>query len=69
VNFTKVDSLYCEGLKPLMYSDKVMETTGIGWHRCGSKIAYFRNEPEYDQANVLVKTVYSIIFLVNLMVK
>lgn len=44
VNFAKVDSLYGEGLKPLLYSEKGAQETGVGWQRCGSRIAYYRNE-------------------------
>jgi len=45
VNFAKADSLYRDGLKPLMYSKKEAEMNGVGWHRCGSRIVYYRNDP------------------------
>jgi hypothetical protein len=31
-------------MKPLMYSEKRAEIDGIGWQRCGERIAYYRNE-------------------------
>jgi len=45
VNFAKNDSLYRDGLKPLMYSKKEAEINGTGWQRCGTRIVYYRNEP------------------------
>lgn len=47
VNFAKGDSLYLEGMKPLMYSEKLAEAEGTGWERCGTRIAYYRNEFMY----------------------
>lgn len=44
VNFAKADSLYLEGMKPLMYSEKRVDMEGIGWSRCGTRIAYYRND-------------------------
>ncbi|XP_046456232.1 cytosolic carboxypeptidase 2-like isoform X2 [Daphnia pulex] len=44
VNFAKADSLYLEGMKPLMYSEKRADAEGIGWTRCGTRIAYYRND-------------------------
>jgi len=31
-------------MKPLMYSEKQAEIDGVGWQRCGERIAYYRNE-------------------------
>lgn len=44
VNLTKPDSLYKEGMRPLMYSTTDATNNNIGWRRCGENIAYFRNE-------------------------
>ncbi|XP_044737315.1 cytosolic carboxypeptidase Nna1-like isoform X4 [Chrysoperla carnea] len=44
VNFAKPDSLYNEGMKPLMYSTKDAQLHSIGWRRCGKNISYFANE-------------------------
>lgn len=43
VNLTKPDSLYKEGMRPLMYST-ADAANNIGWRRCGENIAYFRND-------------------------
>jgi len=43
LNFVKPDSSYNSGMKPLMYSRKEAESTGIGWHRCGEDIAYYQS--------------------------
>uniref|UniRef100_A0A182YQW2 Peptidase M14 domain-containing protein n=1 Tax=Anopheles stephensi TaxID=30069 RepID=A0A182YQW2_ANOST len=44
INLTKPDSLYKEGMRPLMYSTMDAECNQVGWRRCGDNIAYFRNE-------------------------
>ncbi|KAG5685061.1 hypothetical protein PVAND_014262 [Polypedilum vanderplanki] len=44
VNLTKPDSLYKEGMRPLMYSTADATNNNIGWRRCGENIAYYRNE-------------------------
>jgi cytosolic carboxypeptidase protein 2/3 len=52
VNLTKPDSLYREGMRPLMYSTKEAEVNEIGWRRCGTNIAYFRNDDNnYNNSN------------------
>jgi hypothetical protein len=37
----KPDSTYNIGMKPLLYSVKEAEQTGIGWYRDGFNIAYY----------------------------
>lgn len=44
VNLTKEDSLYNEGMKPLMYSVKDSQLHSIGWRRFGDNITYFSND-------------------------
>lgn len=44
VNLAKPDSLYNEGMKPLLYSTKDAQLHSIGWRRCGKNISYFANE-------------------------
>ncbi|XP_065077509.1 uncharacterized protein Nna1 isoform X2 [Ochlerotatus camptorhynchus] len=53
INLTKPDSLYKEGMRPLMYSTLCAEYNHIGWQRCGENIAYFRNDSEngYNHSN------------------
>lgn len=44
MNFMKSGSLYNEGMKPLMYSEKDATEKNIGWVRVGSDIKYYRND-------------------------
>eukprot|EP00940_MAST-03C_sp_MAST-3C-sp2_P001519 g1519.t1 len=43
INLLKSDSLYNYGLRPLLYSKRLAEDKGIGWHRCGVDICYYAN--------------------------
>ncbi|XP_056640119.1 cytosolic carboxypeptidase Nna1-like isoform X3 [Diorhabda sublineata] len=43
-NCSKENSLYNEGMKPLMYSKKDSQLHCIGWRRCGQNISYFCND-------------------------
>ena len=43
VNFTKPDSLFNLGMRPVVYSCVDASTKGIGWVRSGSEINYFSN--------------------------
>ncbi|XP_074049735.1 cytosolic carboxypeptidase 3 isoform X3 [Macrotis lagotis] len=43
VNFTKPDSLYNRGMRPLFYSEKEAKMNNIGWQRTGDQIKYYRN--------------------------
>jgi hypothetical protein len=40
-NFMKPDSTYNRGMRPLTYSVKDAEKSGLGWHRDCFNIAYF----------------------------
>ena len=46
VNLIKSDSLYNEGMRPVMYSTINANTKNIGWKRCGENICYYRNDDE-----------------------
>lgn len=46
-NFCKRDSLYTNGLRPLMFSERRAKQEGKGWSRCGSKICYFANPKSF----------------------
>ncbi|KAJ3104350.1 Cytosolic carboxypeptidase 2 [Phlyctochytrium planicorne] len=48
VNLLKSSSLYNVGLRPLMYSEYLAETKGIGWHRVGTNIDYYKNNTFAD---------------------
>ncbi|CAG9563017.1 unnamed protein product [Danaus chrysippus] len=44
VNLSKPESLYNEGMRPLLYSTKDAQLHSIGWRRCGDNIAYYKND-------------------------
>ncbi|XP_065578124.1 cytosolic carboxypeptidase 2-like isoform X2 [Artemia franciscana] len=60
VNMLKSDSLYRDGLKPLMYSEKNASVSNIGWQRCGDNITYFKNESLVDGVQT-----YTLTFAIN----
>ena len=43
INFCKAQSLYRQGMKPLIYSAQTAQRSGIGWHRGGSDVLYYDN--------------------------
>lgn len=43
MNLMKYDSLYNNGLKPLVLSAKKERWEGLGWHRAGDSVAYYQN--------------------------
>uniref|UniRef100_A0A3Q0SPP9 Cytosolic carboxypeptidase 2 n=1 Tax=Amphilophus citrinellus TaxID=61819 RepID=A0A3Q0SPP9_AMPCI len=43
INLMKSSSLYLQGMKPLLYSERDAEENGVGWQRAGSNIKYYRN--------------------------
>ncbi|XP_042648616.1 cytosolic carboxypeptidase 3 isoform X2 [Tyto alba] len=43
VNFTKRNSLYKRGLRPLLYSEADAEKHKVGWRRTGNEIKYYKN--------------------------
>ena len=51
VNFVKPDSLYNTGMKPLIYSCKEAEVSGVGWQRIGKDIAYYPSQSIKLKAN------------------
>ena len=42
VNLYKAGSLYNEGMQPVFYSEKEAREQGLGWHRAGHNIKYFK---------------------------
>ncbi|XP_058978077.1 cytosolic carboxypeptidase Nna1 isoform X3 [Musca domestica] len=46
VNLIKSDSLYNDGMRPLMYSTHNAKTRNEGWVRCGDNICYYRNDDD-----------------------
>ncbi|XP_076642435.1 uncharacterized protein LOC143353191 [Halictus rubicundus] len=49
VNLCKEESLYNEGLRPLLYSTEDAKKRAVGWRRCGDNIAYYRNDSSSDE--------------------
>ena len=49
LNLCKPDSLYNEGMKILIYSEKMAALKDIGWHRGGTKISYYQNGIRKDE--------------------
>uniref|UniRef100_A0A094ZI10 Cytosolic carboxypeptidase 2 n=1 Tax=Schistosoma haematobium TaxID=6185 RepID=A0A094ZI10_SCHHA len=63
-------TLFAQGMRPLMYSEKMAKLTGIGWRRVGSDINYyqtkytestdskpqFKNKPQKDDTSKLHQT-------------
>eukprot|EP00437_Effrenium_voratum_P026684 CAMPEP_0181402510 /NCGR_PEP_ID=MMETSP1110-20121109/3212_1 /TAXON_ID=174948 /ORGANISM="Symbiodinium sp., Strain CCMP421" /LENGTH=751 /DNA_ID=CAMNT_0023524731 /DNA_START=33 /DNA_END=2288 /DNA_ORIENTATION=+ len=43
INMVKPTSVYNEGMRPLMYSCIEASERGVGWVRCGDRIAYYQN--------------------------
>lgn len=43
INMVKPTSVYNEGMRPLQYSCIQASSKGIGWVRCGDRIAYYQN--------------------------
>ncbi|XP_057693932.1 cytosolic carboxypeptidase 2 [Corythoichthys intestinalis] len=57
VNLMKRRSLYSQGMKPLLYSERAAEETAVGWIRTGSNITYYRSQNSKDSDS---KTLYSL---------
>lgn len=43
VNLMKYDSLYNNGMKPLVRSVRKEQATGVSWHRAGDSVTYYQN--------------------------
>lgn len=43
LNLSKPDSLFNEGMKVLIYSEKQAQEKDIGWYRGGTNIIYYQN--------------------------
>uniref|UniRef100_A0A7S4U9J5 Peptidase M14 domain-containing protein n=1 Tax=Guillardia theta TaxID=55529 RepID=A0A7S4U9J5_GUITH len=49
LNFIKPDSLYKDGMQPLLYSREEERRTGKGWHRVGESISYQANVRQFHK--------------------
>nr|XP_019957671.1 PREDICTED: cytosolic carboxypeptidase 2 [Paralichthys olivaceus] len=57
VNLMKSSSLYSHGMRPLLYSERAAKEEGVGWHRTGSNIRYYRNcnqNTKDNNSNIIV---------------
>ena len=68
INLMKYESLYNNGMKPLVFSKQKQEELGVKWHRDGSAISYYRNSyaRKYNLPNSkLCKYHYTLTFTYN----
>ena len=65
-NFLKSDSLYNQGMKPVMYSELDAANKNIGWRRWGTNIKYYKNnirsEDEYGNSRSLYSLTWTCTF-------
>ncbi|XP_032582258.1 cytosolic carboxypeptidase Nna1 isoform X3 [Drosophila sechellia] len=50
VNLVKSDSLYNDGMQPVMYSTLGAKEKSEGWRRCGDNICYYRNDDDVSNS-------------------
>ncbi|NXD74406.1 CBPC2 carboxypeptidase, partial [Eolophus roseicapillus] len=48
-NLAKPKSLYGEGMRPLLYSQRDAQSRGIGWRRVGTDVRYYRGGGDSDK--------------------
>jgi len=66
-NLTKPDSLFNQGMRPVVYSCRDAKTKGSGWVRSGSNISYYSNPfPRGNAAGEGVATYFSLSFTLEL---
>ena len=51
VNFSKPDSQYSVGMRPVLYSELEAARTGVGWVRAGTEMTYFKESKSPSDAN------------------
>ncbi|NXT00119.1 CBPC2 carboxypeptidase, partial [Jacana jacana] len=56
-NLAKPTSLYSEGMRPLLYSQRDAQSRGVGWRRVGTHVRYYRGGGEEPAAFRLSWTV------------
>jgi len=61
LNFSKPDSIFNEGMKVLVYSEKLALEKDIGWQRGCTKISYYQNGIRKDNGK-RYKSYYSLTF-------
>ena len=66
-NLTKPDSLFNQGMRPVIYSCRDAKTKGAGWVRSGSNISYYSNPfPRGNAAGEGVACYFSLSFTLEL---
>eukprot|EP00127_Corallochytrium_limacisporum_P004702 Clim_evm56s172 gene=Clim_evmTU56s172 len=60
INFLKSGSLYNNGLQPCIFSQRKFAETGIGWHRSGEGIAYYKSST--SRSSELSRSEYTLTF-------
>ncbi|XP_014804271.1 PREDICTED: cytosolic carboxypeptidase 2-like [Calidris pugnax] len=48
-NLAKPKSLYGQGLRPLLYSQRDAQSRGVGWRRVGTHVRYYRGAEEKEE--------------------
>ncbi|XP_074490227.1 cytosolic carboxypeptidase 2 isoform X1 [Sebastes fasciatus] len=51
INLMKSSSLYSQGMRPLLYSERAANEKSVGWQRAGSNIGYYRNGSQNTKDN------------------
>ena len=51
VNFETPGSQFKQGMQPLLFSVKEVETCGRGWWRAGENVTYFTNNYKYHDVS------------------
>ncbi|XP_051885674.1 cytosolic carboxypeptidase 2-like [Pristis pectinata] len=62
VNLMKRTSLYSQGLRPLLYSEREAQLRGVGWHRAGGDIRYYRNNLSSPEGRSLYSLTWTCLF-------
>lgn len=56
INLMKSSSLYSQGMRPLLYSERAAKEKSVGWQRTGSNIRYFRSCEQVDKLPVALES-------------
>jgi cytosolic carboxypeptidase protein 2/3 len=68
VNLTKPDSLFNQGMKPVLYALDAARSKGTGWLRSGSNISYFANSyPRSNSSGEGNESYYTLSFTMELL--
>ena len=65
LNLCKPDSLYNEGMKILVYSERMAAHKDIGWHRDGINIGYYGNGLKRSEKGGVARTYFTHTFSYN----